>query len=104
MKDKEAIVFLKFNIDKTQKIINATSAYVKKAVLPIPKTYMSPQVRDANDYTVIRKCLLEIPEYRLAANDFIKSNQDICVENQSIIDKVCNIDDAGLMSRILFRE
>lgn len=65
---------------------------------------MSPQVRDAIDYTVIRKCLLEIPEYRLAVNDFIKNSQDICIENQAIIDKVCNIDDAGLMSRILFRE
>lgn len=72
--------------------------------MPIPKTYMSPQVRDAIDYTVIRKCLLEIPEYRLAVNDFIKNSQDICIENQAIIDKVCNIDDAGLMSRILFRE
>lgn len=104
LKDKEAIVFLKFNPDNTQNIINATSAYVKKTLLPIPKTYMSPQVRDAIDYTVIRKCLLEIPEYRLAVTDFIKNSQDICIENQSIIDKVCNIDDAGLMSRILFRE
>ena len=104
LKDKEVIVFLKFNTDNTQNIINTTSAYVKKTLLPIPKTYMSPQVRDAIDYTVIRKCLLEIPEYRLAVNDFIKNSQDICIENQAIIDKVCNIDDAGLMSRILFRE
>lgn len=104
LNDKEAIVLLKFNPDNTQNIINATSAYVRKAVLPISKTYMSPQVRDAIDYTVIRKCLLEIPEYRLAANDFIKNSIDTLIENQVEIDKVCNIDDAGLMSRILFRE
>lgn len=104
LNDKEAIVLLKFNPDNTQNIINATSAYVKKAVLPMSKTYMSSHLRDAIDYTVIRKCLLEIPEYRFAVNDFIQSSQDTCIENQATIDKVCTIDDAGLMSRILFRE
>ena len=58
LNDKEAIVLLKFNPDNTQNIINATSAYVKKAVLPTSKTYMSSHLRDAIDYTVIRKCLL----------------------------------------------
>ncbi len=104
LNDKEAIVFLKFNTDNTQNIINATSAYVRKTVLPISKTYMPSQIREAIDYTVIKKCLLEIPQYRLAANAFISDNQELIRDNQVAIDKVGNIDDAGLMSRILFRE
>lgn len=104
LNNNEAIAFLKFNIDNTQNIINATSAYVRKAILPISKTYMPSQIREAIDFTVIKKCLLEISEYRLAVNDFINNSHELCSANQDAIDKICNIDDAGLMSRILFRE
>ena len=104
LNNNEAIAFLKFNIDNTQNIINATSAYVRKAILPIPKTYMPTQIREAIDFTVIKKCLLEISEYRFAVNDFINGSYELCSANQEAIDKISNIDDAGLMSRILFRE
>lgn len=100
----EAIVFLKYNPDNSQNIINITSAYVKETVLPIPKTYMSSKVRNAIDYTVIRKCLLEMPQKHITVNNYIKESHEIITQNQAEIEKVCNIDDAGLMSRILFRE
>ena len=104
LNDGEAIVFLKYNPDNSQNIINITSAYVKETVLPIPKTYMSSKVRNAIDYTVIRKCLLEMPQKHIIVNNYIKENHEIITQNQAEIEKVCNIDDAGLMSRILFRE
>ena len=102
--DGEAIVFLKFNPDNTQNIINVTSAYVKETVLTISKTYMSPKISDAIDYTVIKKCLNEIQTNRFALSHFIKNNQEVIKQSQTEIDKIGNIDDAGLMSRILFRE
>ena len=104
LKDGEAIVFLKYNLDNSQNIVNITSAYVKETVLPIPKTYMSSKVRNAIDYTVIRKCLLEMPQKHIMVNNYIKESHEIITQNQAEIEKVCNIDDAGLMSRILFRE
>ena len=102
--DGEAIVFLKFNPDNTQNIINITSAYVKETVLTVSKIYMPSQIREAIDYTVIKKCLNEIQTNRFALSHFIKNNYDIIKQSQTEIDKIGNIDDAGLMSRILFRE
>ena len=102
--DGEAIVFLKFNPDNTQNIINITSAYVKETVLTVSKTYMPSQIREAIDYTVIKKCLNEIQTNRYALSHFIKNNHEVIKQSQTEIDKIGNIDDAGLMSRILFRE
>lgn len=100
----EAIVFLKFDQDNTQNIINITSAYVKETILTVSKTYMSSQIREAIDYIVIKKCLNQVPTSRSALSNFIKNNHEIIKQSQTVIDKICNIDDAGLMSRILFRE
>ena len=104
LKDGESIVFLKYNRDNAQNIINATSAYVKESVLTVAKTYIPTKIKDAIDYTVIRKCLLDIPNSRYIVNEYIRTNQNTVEENFDEINKLCNIDDAGLMSRILFRE
>ena len=43
-KDGEAIVYLKYNADNTQNIINATSTYVKETLLTLSKTYMTSKI------------------------------------------------------------
>lgn len=100
----EGIVCLKYDKDNTQNIINATTEYVKNAILPTAKIYMAPEIKEAIDYTVIKICLSKIPNNRYATNRFIKDNQEIVTDNKDEINKVININDAGLLSRILFRE
>lgn len=104
LKDGEAIVFLNYNIDNSQNIINATTAYVKKAVLPQAKAYMASSVKEAIDFTIIRNCLQQIPKHRLMTTMFMQDNTEAIEKNKDSIDKVVNIDEAGLMSRILLRE
>lgn len=104
LKDGEAIVYLKYNADNSQNIINATSTYVKETLLTFSKTYMPTNIREAIDYTVIRKCLLSMRGDRRIVNAFLEDNHDLVLQNQVEIEKVSDIDDAGLMSRILFRE
>lgn len=95
---------MNYSSDNSQNIINATTAYVKKAVLPVAKTYMDPSIKDAIDFTVIRNCLLNMPKHRLMTSVFIENSSEVVEQNRETVDKVINIDDAGLMSRILFRE
>ena len=103
-KDGEAIVYLRYNADNSQNIINATSTYIKQTLLTLSKTYMPAKIREAIDYTVIRKCLLGMRTDRRIVNTFLEDSHDLVIQNQVEIEKVSDIDDAGLMSRILFRE
>lgn len=103
-KDGEAIVYLKYNADNSQNIINATSTYVKETLLTLSKTYMPAKIREAIDYTVIRKCLLGMRTNSRIVNTYLEDSHDLVIQNQAEIEKVSDIDDAGLMSRILFRE
>ena len=55
LEEGKAIVLLSYDRDNIKNIINTTSAYVRKALLPSARNFLSTPVRKAIDYTVIHK-------------------------------------------------
>ena len=54
----KAIVMLKFNEDRTQNVINSTSAYIHNTLLTTSRVYMDEPIVKAIDYTIIHKFIL----------------------------------------------
>lgn len=104
LKPGEAIVLLKYNKDNCQNIINTTSLYVQKTLLPHSKPFMDEGVKKAIDFSVIRKFLNKSNLKNYMLPRLIEENQqDINLYNETF-DKVSIIEKEGLFSRILLRE
>lgn len=100
----EAIVNLKFSHNQTQNIINATSVYVHDIFLKQTKPYISENLKEAIDLSIIKNILLKISPNRNIMSDFLEDNQEKFAQYINECDKLEQIDDAGLFSRILIRE
>lgn len=100
----EAIVCLKFDRDNTQNIINTTSAYVHKNLLPVARPYIEPKIIEAIDYAVILNFLGKSENHDLVITKYVQSNLSSIVDNSENIEKVKTIDTAGLLTRIALRE
>lgn len=104
LKPGEAIVLLKYNKDNCQNIINTTSLYIQKTLLPHSKPFMDESVKKAIDFSVIRKFLNKSDLKNYMIPRLIEDNkQDISLYNETF-DKVSIIEKEGLFSRILLRE
>ena len=104
LKPGEAIVLLKYNKDNCQNILNTTSLYIQKTLLPHSKPFMDEGVKKAIDFSVIRKFLNKSNLKNYMIPRLIEDNkQDINLYNETF-DKVSIIEKEGLFSRILLRE
>ena len=104
LKEGEAIVKLKFNHDNTRNIINITTSYVQKAVLPTAIPFIAPTIKKAIDFAVVRKVLLNIPNNRFLISQFIAENVENIESIKEDVNKIELIDDSGLFTRLLLRE
>lgn len=100
----KAIVLLRYNRDFTQNVVNATATYIKNRLLPESRIYMSKDIQQAIDFTVIRKFLQFVPNSHNALNYFVKQYKEETRNNQQNIMKVTSIENSGMLSRILLRE
>lgn len=100
----DAIVCLKFDRDNTQNIINTTSSYVRKNLLPIARPYIEPDIIDAIDHAVILNFLGKSENHDVVITRYVQSNISSIVDNSENIEKVKTIDAAGLLTRIALRE
>lgn len=105
LKDGEAIVNLKFSHNQTRNIINATSVYVRDIFLKQTKPYISENLKEAIDLSIIKNILLKISsDNRNIMSDFYEDSREKFAQYINECDKLEQIDDAGLFSRILIRE
>ena len=104
LKPGEAIVLLKYNKDNCQNIINTTSLYIKKTLLPLSKPFMDEGVKKAVDFSVIRKFLTNFDLKNYMIPQFIEENKQDINQYNDTFDKVSIIEKEGLFSRILLRE
>ena len=104
LKPGEAIVLLKYNKDNCQNIINTTSLYIKKTLLPLSKPFMDEGVKKAVDFSVIRKFLTNYDIKNYMIPQFIEENKQDINQYNDTFDKVSIIEKEGLFSRILLRE
>lgn len=100
----KAIVMLKFNEDRTQNVINSTSAYIHNTLLTTSRVYMDEPIVKAIDYTIIHKFLQNTPQKRFALRTFVETNRSEISQYQDSFDKVNKIDKEGLLTQILLRE
>lgn len=105
LKSGKAIVKLKYENDSTKNIVKATSLYVKDAFLIHTKPYLNISLRKAIDISVTKKILLKISKNQ---NDimstFINETSSNEEDLQDKYEKIEEIDDNGLFTRILLRE
>ena len=100
----EAIVLLKYNKDNCQNIINTTSLYVKRTLLPNSKPYMDEGVKKAIDFSVIRSFLNHSELNNFLLPQYIEDNKEDINKNRETFDKITKIEKEGLFSRVLLRE
>lgn len=105
LKSGKAIVKLKYENDPTKNIVKATSLYVKDAFLIHTKPYLNVPFRKAIDITVTKKILLKISKNQ---NNIMSTFIDETSNTESDLlekyEKIEEIDDNGLFTRILLRE
>ena len=104
VEEGKAIVLLKYNRDFTQNIVNTTAAYIKNQLLPESREYMSKGIRQAIDFTIIRRFLHYVPNSHNALTYFVRQHKEETRNNQQNMMKITSIEDAGMLSRILLRE
>lgn len=103
----KAIVKLKFDNDNTKNIIKTTSIYVQDAFLSHAKSHLSVNFRKAIDLSVTKKILLSVSSKennRHIITQFTDENLDQEPEVFEKCEKVEELDDNGLFTRILLRE
>lgn len=102
----KAIIKLKFDNDNTRNIVKATTIYVKDAFLIHAKNYISPSFRNALDFSVTKKILLQIADKNKAQliTHFIDENSSHEPDVFEKCERIEEIDDNGLFTRILLRE
>jgi small subunit ribosomal protein S1 len=106
LKEGKAIIKLKYDNDNSRNVIKATSIYVKDAFLVNSKPYLSENFVKAIDLTVTKKILLnsDIKNKGNIIPIFINENKN---ENNEVFekcDKLEEIDDNGLFTRVILRE
>lgn len=100
----KAIVMLRFNKDRTQNVINSTSAYIHNTLLTTSRSYMDEPIVKAIDYTLIHKFLQNTPQKRFAVRKFVETNRQDISQYQDSFEKVYKTDQQGLLTHILLRE
>lgn len=104
LEEGKAIVLLSYDRDNIKNIINTTSAYVRKALLPSARNFLETSVRKAIDYTVIHKFIHNNPSHNVASTEFVAENLDDINQYQDIFNKVTVVDGEGMLNRMLLRE
>ena len=105
VRNGEVIVPLSFSRDNTTNIVKATTAYVRDSFLPHAKPFLSYSFRNSIDLSVIKLILLQIPHNnKLAFSRFIEENRANLSAHQAVMNKIAQIDDAGLFTRMMVRE
>lgn len=104
LEEGKAIVLLSYDRDNIKNIINTTSAYVRKALLPSARNFLSTPVRKAIDYTVIHKFIRNSPSHSVASTAFVAENLDDINQYQDTFNKVTVVDEEGMLNRMLLRE
>lgn len=102
----KAIIKLKFDNDNSKNIIKATSMYVKDAFLVNSKPYLSENLTKAIDLTITKKILLnaEIKNKGNVIPQFINENRNENSEVFEKCEKIEEIDDNGLFTRVIIKE
>lgn len=105
VRNGEVIVPLSFSKDNTANIVKATTAYVRDSFLPHAKPFLSYSFRNSIDLSVIKLILLQIPHNnKFAFSRFIEENRANLSAHQAVMNKIAQIDDAGLFTRLMVRE
>lgn len=104
LKPGEAIVLLKYNRDNCQNVINTTSLYVKRTLLPISKPYMDEGVKKAVDFSVVRSFLNHSQLNNFVIPQYLENNEEDINQYRETFDKISKIEKEGLFSRVLLRE
>lgn len=104
LEEGKAIVLLSYDRDNIKNIINTTTAYVRKALLPTARNFLSTPVRKAVDFTVIRKFIENNPLHNVATTAFVTENLDDINNYQDTFNKVDVVEKEGMLSRMLLRE
>jgi small subunit ribosomal protein S1 len=103
--DGKAIVKLKFSNDQTRNVIKATTVYVRDAFLKHSKPYLSEQLKKAIDFSVTRKILLNLNKNKKnIVSQFIEDNTKDIEFFRDKCSRIEEIDDNGLLTRVLIRE
>lgn len=106
LKEGKAIIKLKYDNDNSRNVIKATSIYVKQAFLINSKPYLSENFIKAIDLTVTKKLLLNsnINNKGNIIPLFINENKNESNEVFEKCEKLEEIDDNGLFTRVILRE
>lgn len=104
LKEGEAIVNLRFSPNQTQNIINATSVYVRDIFLKHTKPYISTNLQEAINLTIISSILQNTDANHDIMFDFFEENKENFVTYAAECEQLQSINDSGLFSRILIRE
>lgn len=104
LKEDEAIVYLNFQRDSARNVINTTTAYIRKSLLPNSRNYLSEGVVKAIDFTVIRTFLNKSSLKNFLVNPFLEDSRNDLEQFRDTFEKVTTIDDEGMLTRILLRE
>lgn len=100
----KAIVLLKYDKDNSQNIINTTSLYVKRTLLPVSKQFMDDGLKKAIDFAVIRSFLSNCENSNYLIAQHLEKNKEDIHNNNQTFDKISRIEKEGLFRRILLRE
>lgn len=105
LKEGKAIIKLKFDNDNTRNILKATNIFVRDAFLKHSKPYLNDSFRKALDLIVSKKILLQIKSNQSnLISQFFEENSIDSEEVFEKCEKIEEVDDNGLMTRILLRE
>lgn len=105
LKEGKAIIKLKFDDDHTRNIIKATNVYVRDAFLKHSKPYFHESLRKALDLIMTKKILLQINSNQSnLISQFFEENSIDSDEVFEKSEKIEEIDDHGLLTRIFIRE
>lgn len=106
LKEGKAIIKLKFENDNTRNILKSTNIFVREAFLKSCKPYLNESFRKALDLIVSKKILMQIKnnQANLISLFYEENSVDDNKEVFEKCEKIEEIDDNGLMTRILLRE
>ena len=104
LEEGKAIVLLSYNRDNVKNLINTTTAYVQKALLPSSRYFLTEPIRKAIDFTVIKGFIANSSVKNMAMNALFIENQTEIFQYRDEYNKVSVVDDNGLLTRMLLRE
>ncbi len=104
LEEGKAIVLLSYNRDSIKNLINTTTAYVQKALLPSSRYFLTEPVMKAIDFAVIKGFVARSSMKNMAMNALFYENRNDINQYQDEYNKVTMVDDNGMMTRMLLRE